>query len=66
MKRSRCLSALRLRPLPALLAELAYLKALAENDEWGWVFDECTGTAARLLESFVASIANISTAQVQS
>jgi hypothetical protein len=35
MKRSRCLSAPRLRPLPALLAELAYLKALAENERMG-------------------------------
>jgi hypothetical protein len=50
---------------PALLAKLAYLQALAENDEWGWVFDEREGTATRLLESFTVSLANIATAPVQ-
>src|SRR5713101_2396644 len=48
--------------VPALLAKLAYLQELAENDEWGWVFDEREGTAVHLIESFAASIANISAA----
>jgi hypothetical protein len=39
---------------------LAYLQAVADSDEWGWVFDEREGTAARLLESFTASLVNIS------
>jgi hypothetical protein len=51
---------------PALLAKLAYLQELAENEEWGWVLDEREGTAAGLIRSFAASIANIAAApQVQ-
>ena len=50
---------------PALLAKLAYLRELAEDDEWGWVFEDREGTALGLIESFSASIGNI-IPQVQS
>jgi hypothetical protein len=46
--------------VPGLLAKLAYLQELAQSDEWSWVIDEREGTALRLIESFAASLANIS------
>jgi hypothetical protein len=42
-----------------LQAKLAYLRELAEDDEWGWVFDEREGTALGLIESFCGSIRNV-------
>jgi hypothetical protein len=45
--------------LPGLEAKLAYLRELAEDDEWGWVFDEREGTALGLIESFCGSIGNV-------
>jgi hypothetical protein len=45
-------------------AKLAYLKEIAESDEWGWTLDERNGTAVLLIESFAASIAAL--VQVQS
>jgi hypothetical protein len=40
--------------VPGLLAKLAYLQDLEE-----WMLDEREGTAIRLIEGFVASIANV-------
>jgi hypothetical protein len=43
--------------LPGILAKLAYLQDIAERE--AWMFDDRKGSAAHLIESFVASIANI-------
>jgi hypothetical protein len=45
--------------LSGLQAKLAYLRELAEDDEWGWIFDEREGTALGLIESFYGSIRNV-------
>jgi hypothetical protein len=46
--------------VPGLLAKLAYLQELAQSNEWSWVIEERDGTALHLIESFAASLANIS------
>jgi hypothetical protein len=46
--------------VPGLLAKLAYLQELAQSDEWSWVIDDRDGVALHLIESFAASLANIS------
>jgi hypothetical protein len=51
--------------VPGLLAKLVYLQELAENEEWGWVIDDRDGVALHLIESFAASLANISAPAVQ-
>jgi len=43
--------------LPGLLAKLAYLRQIAEQQ--AWMFDEREGTALELIESFAASIQTI-------
>jgi hypothetical protein len=47
--------------LPGLLAKLTYLQELAEREEW--MFDEREGTAIRLIESFVVSVAVLTAVQ---
>ena len=44
--------------LPGILAKLAYLQDIAERE--AWMFDDRRGSAIRLIESFAASIANVS------
>ena len=44
--------------LPGILAKLAYLQDIAERE--ARMFDDRRGSAIRLIESFAASIANVS------
>jgi hypothetical protein len=44
--------------LPGIFAKVDYLRAIAERD--AWMFDRRDGVALHLIESFAASIANIS------
>jgi hypothetical protein len=43
--------------VPGIVAKLAYLQDIAERD--AWMFDDREGCAARLIEGFAASIANV-------
>jgi hypothetical protein len=47
--------------LPGIVAKLAYLQDIAKRD--AWMFNDRDGSAILLIESFAASIANISTVQ---
>ena len=44
--------------LPGILAKLAYLQDIAKRE--AWMFDDRPGSAILLIESFAASIPNIS------
>jgi hypothetical protein len=47
--------------LPGIVAKLAYLQDIAKRD--AWMFNDRDGSAILLIESFAASIANVSAVQ---